>query len=173
MFCQHCGKPLKKESRFCTECGKATGGSSQLGESDGNDRRGTSQKMNKRTKLRKFNCSLDQYENIVTELENWLESQNFDLQRLRTNEGDILMQIRKKGGWKKLVGMSTALSILCIQSSESLTVEIGESAWADKAVAAGVSWFFLWPLVITSAVGAWDQMKMPQKVFDFIESQLR
>jgi len=105
MFCQHCGKPLKKESRFCTECGKATGGSSQLGESDGNDRRGTSQKMNKRTKLRKFNCSLDQYENIVTELENWLESQNFDLQRLRTNEGPPLYtDANPKEGWLEKIG---------------------------------------------------------------------
>jgi len=35
-----------------------------------------------------------------------------------------------------------------------------------------VSLFILWPLAITAGMGAWEQMKMPDKVFDFVGNRL-
>jgi len=32
--------------------------------------------------------------------------------------------------------------------------------------------FILWPLAITAGYGAWEQMKMPEKVFDYIGTRL-
>jgi hypothetical protein len=53
-----------------------------------------------------------------------------------------------------------------------LTVQIGAGKWIDKAAAGTVSLFLLWPLAITAGFGAWQQMQMPEKVFDFIASRL-
>jgi hypothetical protein len=35
-----------------------------------------------------------------------------------------------------------------------------------------VSMFMLWPLAITAGFGAWEQTKMPDKVFDYISGRL-
>jgi hypothetical protein len=53
-----------------------------------------------------------------------------------------------------------------------LTVQIGAGKWIDKAAAGTVSMFVLWPLAITAGIGAWEQMKMPEKIFNYIGTQL-
>jgi hypothetical protein len=53
-----------------------------------------------------------------------------------------------------------------------MTVEIGAGKWIDKAAVGTVSMFILWPLAVTAGLGAWEQMKMPEKVFDFIATRL-
>jgi hypothetical protein len=35
-----------------------------------------------------------------------------------------------------------------------------------------VSLVILWPLAITAGMGAWEQMKMPDRIFDFVGSRL-
>ena len=32
--------------------------------------------------------------------------------------------------------------------------------------------FILWPLAVSSAFGAWEQMKMPDQIFDYIGARL-
>jgi hypothetical protein len=32
--------------------------------------------------------------------------------------------------------------------------------------------FILWPLAVTAGFGAWEQAKMPEKIFDYIGSRL-
>ena len=51
-------------------------------------------------------------------------------------------------------------------------MEIGAGKWIDKAAAGTVSLFLLWPLAITAGFGAWEQMQMPDKVFDYIGTRL-
>jgi hypothetical protein len=35
-----------------------------------------------------------------------------------------------------------------------------------------VSVFILWPLAVTSGIGAWNQINMPTKIFKFIDKEL-
>jgi hypothetical protein len=53
-----------------------------------------------------------------------------------------------------------------------LTVEVGAGRWIDKAAAGTVSLFVLWPLAVTAAIGAWQQMKMPERTFAAIEEYI-
>jgi hypothetical protein len=53
-----------------------------------------------------------------------------------------------------------------------LTVETGAGKWIDKAAVGTVSLLVLWPLAITAGFGAWEQMKMPEKVLDYIGTRL-
>jgi hypothetical protein len=44
-------------------------------------------------------------------------------------------------------------------------VQIGSGKWTDKAGIGTVEVFILWPLAITAGLGAWEQMKMPERIF--------
>ena len=90
-----------------------------------------------------------------------------------TDDHGVLLQIKKRGGWRNFVGMASSLNIVFHQTGETLTVQIGAGQWIDKIAAGGVSLFVLWPLAITAGVGAWLQLKLPEKVFDYIERRLR
>jgi len=79
-------------------------------------------------------------------LKNWLTSQNFDYQQLTTEDGGTLLQVSKKGGWRIIVGMSTALNIVLHQSSNNIAVEIGAGRWLDKAAVGTASMIVWWPL---------------------------
>lgn len=105
---------------------------------------------------------------LVQALDNWLNTENFDKQVINTADGAVIIQVAKRGGWRKALGMSTALDVVLRHSDPYLNVEIGAGRWADKAVGGAVGMVILWPLTITSAYGAWEQVKMPTRVFEQI-----
>jgi len=171
MFCSHCGKELKDGAKFCVACGNSISSvvdtSSRL-----SDRRGEKPSAGHYNKLRRYTCDTPAFDTLVPGLTAWLDSQEFDSQILNTEEGKTLVQVSKRGGWRKLIGMSTALNVLLDHDGAALTVEIGAGQWIDKAAVGSVSLFILWPLAVTAAIGAWNQTKMPEKVFTFIDQQL-
>jgi hypothetical protein len=105
---------------------------------------------------------------LVQTLDSWLNTENFEKQVINTADGAVIVQIAKRGGWRKALGMSTALDVILRHTDPYLNVEIGAGRWADKAVAGAVSMVILWPLTITSVYGAWEQVKMPARVFEQI-----
>ena len=169
MFCDQCGKELKDGARFCAGCGLAVaGGTSQSGLLD---RRGGAHEGHYK-KVRRYSCDADAFANLFPTFTKWLDSAKFDSQILQTQEGKTLVQVSKRGGWRKLIGMSTALNVLFDHDGSALTVEIGAGRWIDKAAVGTVSLFILWPLAVTAAIGVWKQMKMPEKVFAYINQEL-
>jgi serine/threonine protein kinase len=115
--------------------------------------------------VRRFQAAGLRLSELMDDLEDWLRGEGFNTQDLKTEDSASLVQIEKQGGWRKLVGMSTALNIILDQHGDELTVEIGAGQWLDKAAAGVVSLFVLWPLAVTAAIGAWNQMKMPERIF--------
>jgi hypothetical protein len=109
---------------------------------------------------------------VVDSLTAWLSAENFDRQVLTGPDGALVIQVGKKGGWRKALGMSTALNVILRYTDPYLVVEIGAGRWADKAIVGAISMVVLWPLAVTSAIGTWQQMKMPERVFAQVESQL-
>ncbi|WP_417915068.1 hypothetical protein [Candidatus Electronema sp. JM] len=117
---------------------------------------------------RSFSCQGAHFLEVLSSTRDWLISEGFKTQQLSTEDGGILLQIEKSGTWKKFIGMSTALNIVFHRVENTINVEIGEGRWADKAVVGTISMLVLWPLAVTSGFGAWQQMKMPEKIFDHI-----
>jgi Short C-terminal domain len=115
--------------------------------------------------MRRYNAPGVTIPDVMRELENWLRGEGFNYQDLKTEDGGTLIQIEQQGGWRKFVGMSSALNIILCKKDDELTVEIGAGQWFDKAAAGVVSLFLLWPLAVTAAIGAWNQMKLPERVF--------
>jgi TIR domain-containing protein len=124
------------------------------------------------TKSRRYICAPADVPRLIADVKGWLSGQAFDCQQMNTEGESTLLQIKKRGGWRDFVGMATSLNILFRQSGDTLTVEIGAGKWIDKAAVGTVSLFILWPLAITAGYGAWEQMKMPENVFDYIGTRL-
>lgn len=124
------------------------------------------------SRSRRYSRAAAEGPQLIADVKFWLESQNFETQQMNTDDHGLLLQVKKRGGWRDVVGMATSLNVVFYQSSDTLTVQIGAGKWIDKIVAGGVSMLFFAPLAITAGVGAWQQMKLPDKIFDFIGSRL-
>jgi hypothetical protein len=115
-----------------------------------------------------FPCPSAHFSELITSTQSWLSSEGFKWQKLQTEDRGTLLQIEKVGGWRKFVGMSTALNIVFHQVENTVNVEIGAGRWIDKATTGTVAYFILWPLAVTAGIGAWQQMKMPERVFEHV-----
>jgi len=161
--CPQCQKSIEPDWRFCLSCGNAL--STQQTGPEGGQIPGS--------KLRRYTCSPDAIPRIIGDVRGWLNEQDFDTQQINTDHDSVLLQIKKRGSWRDLVGMATSLNVVFHQGEDdTLTVEIGAGKWVDKAAVGAVSLLILWPLAISAGFGAWEQMKMPDNIFDYIGSRL-
>jgi hypothetical protein len=117
---------------------------------------------------RSFQCPISLFQELTRTVLGWLSAEGFNCQRLQMEDGGIVIQIEKAGGWRKVLGMSTAVHILFRQVENTVNVEIGNGRWLDKAAAGTLSLLILWPLAITAGIGAWQQMKLPERVFGYV-----
>lgn len=172
--CPHCHTRVEAGSKFCGSCGAA------LGESGGAKVQApvtvpppkeTVHEVERSTS-RRYLCAPGDTAGLIADVKAWLDAQGFDSQEMTTESQSLLLQIKKRGGWRDFVGMATSLNIVFHQSGDALTVEIGAGKWIDKAAVGAVSMLILWPLAVTAGLGAWEQMKMPEKIFDYIGTRL-
>jgi hypothetical protein len=122
--------------------------------------------------VRHYSAANLNHKDLLSHLRAWFVNQGFEVQSLTTEDGTDLLQVAKKGNWRKFVGLSTALNVVVQCRDSDLTVEVGAGRWIDKAAAGTVSLFVLWPLAVTAAFGAWQQMKMPEHTFAAIEAYI-
>jgi hypothetical protein len=162
MACRQCRAPVQPGSKFCSVCGTAQTDEDRLPIA-------TDVPSKRRSKQRKYACLPSDTPALINDLKNWLDAQQFDCQQMSTEDHDLLIQIKKRGNWREFVGMATSLNIVLHQSGDTLSVEIGAGKWITKAAAAGVvSLIVMWPLAVMPGYGAWEQMKMPDRIFDYI-----
>lgn len=167
MYCSSCGVQLNDSARFCTQCGAATGGNGEIlspAPTTISPDRGESKKD-----IKHYSLPEEDYSRIVDKIRAWLQGENFEIQSFSQGDKKEVIQVRKKGKWRRFVGMSTALTIKTSYANQRLTVEVGQAHWAGKMATGTVSMFVLWPLAVTTAVGAYDQYKSPEKIFRFID----
>lgn len=169
-YCGQCRRSAPADAKFCGGCGAA------LGESGGSkavvpvaEPHGPTVA---RSKSRRYACSLDENARIISDVTTWLDAQGFDSQQMPTEVNSVLLQVKKRGGWRDFVGMSTSLNIVFHESDEFLTVEIGAGKWLDKAAVGTVSMVILWPLAVTAGFGAWEQMRLPDRIFEYVGTRL-
>jgi TIR domain-containing protein len=169
-FCARCQTPSDAAARFCNVCGAALSEPTTPHAPPSVPEKHAPEVA--RSKSRRYACAPNDGEHIIADVKGWLDSQGFDSQQMSTEAGSVLLQIKKRGGWRDFVGMATSLNIVFHRAADTLTVEIGAGKWIDKAAVGTVSMFILWPLAVTAGFGAWEQAKMPEKVFEFIGSRL-
>lgn len=102
-------------------------------------------------------------------------SEGYDAQKLSFSEGDnsgCIVQVRNvsKGVGsvlKTVVGLQTCGTLKMLsQPNGDLLIEVMGGKWLDKAAVIAVSWFVLWPLLITGGIGTWKQNKLLNKMYE-------
>jgi TIR domain len=121
--CARCHTSADEGARFCKICGAALGEHSSPKALAPLPERRTPEVAG--SKSRRYACALAESDRVITEVKNWLDAQGFDSQQMSTETGAMLLQIKKRGGWRDFVGMGTSLNIVFHQSADALTVEIG------------------------------------------------
>lgn len=83
-------------------------------------------------------------------------------------EGYFIQAKSNDTGWTKIAGMGKAIQVRILGSGGKLiTVSVGNGQWSDK-IGAGVAGTFIFaPLAITAALGAWQQNRLANSIFDF------
>jgi hypothetical protein len=128
--CPQCQKHVEPEWRFCLSCGNALPAPAP----------GTEGGRIPGSKYRRYSCSPDVIPRIIGDVRGWLNEQDFDTQQIKTDEDSVLLQVKKRGSWRDLVGMSTSLNVAFHQGEDdTLTVEIGAGKWVDKAAVGAVT----------------------------------
>lgn len=98
----------------------------------------------------------------------FFKSSNLESQALDIPEG-CLVQARSKKGWHRLVGLQTSLDVLLDREGDFLVARIAPGEWGSRKAAAAASLIYL-PLAAMPAYGAWRQAKLPDQIYDLIQS---
>ena len=107
---------------------------------------------------------------VARELEDYLRFQkNLETEGVAQAENIYFIQARESEGWKKFAGMDKAVQVKLTAHEDCLTVDVGAGRWVDKLGAATVGYLVFAPLMITAAIGAIGQDKLPQEIFSFVE----
>ena len=97
----------------------------------------------------------------------------YQTQIMPVANGGFMVQAHKEDTFRKIAGMSSALTVVLQMEGEYLAVESGGAKWADKGVAAGVGAVIFFPALITAGVGAYQQTQLQSKAWQFIEQYVR
>ena len=100
-------------------------------------------------------------------------SEGYGTQQIAFEENDnpgLLVQIKNStttgGGLLRMAtGLSACATVKLTTIGDDLSVEVMAGKWLDKAGAAVVSWFILWPLLVTAAIGAFRQKAFLDRVY--------
>lgn len=106
-------------------------------------------------------------------LDDWYISIGFETQILNTQYKGILVQARKEGFLRSVVGMSTAISVTINQLESHMQIEVGGANWADKAGAAAIGVVVFWPTLVSAGFGAYEQSKMLKQTWDVVDRYIQ
>ena len=111
---------------------------------------------------------------VGKEVENFLRSnKNLTTEGTKTPDGYFVQAKEPEGsGWKQLAGMTMATQVQVVEISDTITVSVGNGKWSDKIGAGAVGVVLFAPLAVTAAVGAYNQKKLPEEIFQHVEKFL-
>lgn len=97
------------------------------------------------------------------------DKKNMTTEGTSAPEGYFIQAKSAESGWKKFAGMDMATQIQIITAGEMITVNVGAGKWSDKVGAGAVGVILFAPLAVLPAIGAFNQKKLPNEIFDEIE----
>jgi len=115
-----------------------------------------------------YPASLD-LEGVAAQLVNRFRSNEFEVFK-SGNANEMIIQLRKAGLAREASGLDRALTVHMTKSSGSTDVTLGQATWGTKVGVFAVGWLFLWPLMFSSLYGTYKQQKLPEEIWQVIDS---
>lgn len=112
-------------------------------------------------------------EELASAVKDFLSEKGMETQLLCIKDNEYTVQAKDKDNYlRKIASMDKACTVLLKVSNGLLEVETGQNKWIDKAAGAAIGWFVFWPVLVTSAYGAYKQHQLPKEINEFIETYL-
>jgi hypothetical protein len=98
---------------------------------------------------------------------------NFDAGFYMDSTGRAILQIGKQQGARFLLGLAYSLTVVFTpQPDGKVLIELGGESWGDKIASGAIGAVLLPPLLITAAVGAWQQSELDNRFWGFLEGYI-
>jgi hypothetical protein len=111
---------------------------------------------------------------LVNALTGWYEAEGLESQALDV-EGGIVVQCRRKGNWRKYVGMNSELTVIVKTEYPKVVVEVGAGKWLAKAGAGAVGLvgaaalpILFVPYLAGAAYGGWEQAHLRRRTIEIV-----
>ncbi|MBX7219326.1 MAG: hypothetical protein K1Y36_05235, partial [Blastocatellia bacterium] len=108
-------------------------------------------------------------EPLLDDLRQFFLMQGHQVQIIPIQSGQIL-QAQKDSALSTLTGQSSALTVKVMRESDGLRIEVGNSKWLDKAAVGLVGYALLPPLILLPIVGAINQFRLSEDVWEKVEA---
>ncbi|OYT70773.1 MAG: hypothetical protein CFK52_10100 [Chloracidobacterium sp. CP2_5A] len=83
-----------------------------------------------------------------------------------------IIQATRDSTLTTLLGQSSALTVRLQPMGDRLLIEVGTSKWLEKAALGVVGYVFLGPLIVLPIVGAFNQLKLVEDLWAYIDERL-
>lgn len=103
---------------------------------------------------------------IAAEIEKEFTSEGYEVAFSDLVSGGVDISLTKGGMFKAVLGMKTALKITLVPQTDGIIFDANVGIFGQQVIPAIISFFFLWPVLITQIWGLVDQSNLDDKVLD-------
>ena len=121
-----------------------------------------------------INCDNITAEAILERAKSYFAREEFEVQDVVTESGEVGIQARKTSWYRNITGTSYAAQIIVKKLGENrYEVTAGWGKWLDKGVVAIVATFVAFGvLIIPTLIGIRNQLKLPTECLDYVANGL-
>ena len=103
---------------------------------------------------------------VASELEAYFSSKDYEVKREAMLSGGADISITKKGIFKAVLGLRTALHITLKPSGNAIDFEAGVGIFGQQIIPTVIMWFVAWPVIITQIWGLVQQSKLDDEALE-------
>jgi hypothetical protein len=110
---------------------------------------------------------------LANQVAGWFQTQEYQINYRTDPYGRTIVQVYKSGFWRTAFGFRMALTtVFTPQNDGRVVVELGGETWDDKLVVGAVGFLLLPPLLLTAALGAWQQSDLDEQVWRLLADHI-
>jgi hypothetical protein len=109
---------------------------------------------------------------VARALADHFRAQEFETQVFETTINRTVMQARKDGLWRQLLGVAYAVTVVLGSEDGRLTVSLGGHEWVDTAVSAGIGLVAVPPVLLGTAYGIWKENQFDLEVWRVVDERV-
>ena len=94
----------------------------------------------------------------------------FDVQREDLISGGIDISLTKGGMFKAVLGLKSALKVTLVPAANGVAFDAGVGIFGQQAIPTVISYFFLWPVLVTQIWGMTQQAKLDDRALACAEA---
>ena len=91
------------------------------------------------------------------------QTDGFDVKREELISGGVDISIAKGGTFKAILGLKSALKVSLIPTTDGVAFDAGVGIFGQQAIPTVISYFFLWPVLVTQIWGMVQQSKLDDR----------